>query len=139
MVLGKEKPTSVYWLRGFYLIGDDQSNHSVFSKLIQSEREGKEVLPFTSGKNKYDFIDISLFTERIVSIMSQTKIDGIINVCSGEPVALGERVEAFLREKQFKIKLQYGAYPDRAYDSPAIWGEVQKMNRALSAAKEGNA
>ena len=52
----------------------------------------------------------------------QTDITGIINCCSGKPVSLKEKVESFLKENNLKIKLEYGVFPDRAYDSPAIWG-----------------
>ena len=40
---------------------------------------------------------------------------------------LGERVEQFLRENHFQIKLQYGAFPDRLYDSKAVWGNNGKI------------
>ena len=38
------------WLRGYYILGDDLKNHSIFSKLLQAAGEGKRTFPFTTGK-----------------------------------------------------------------------------------------
>lgn len=35
---------------------------------------------------------------------------------------MADRVERFIKENQYNIKLQYGAFPDRPYDSKAVWG-----------------
>ena len=63
---------------------------------------------------------------------SQKEIDGIINCCSGKPVALGEEIEGFIKKKGYSIKLEYGAFPDRPYDSPAVWGDATKINKIMS-------
>ena len=34
-------------------------------------------------------------------------------------------------ENNFSIKLNYGAYPDRAYDSKAVWGDSKKINMIM--------
>ena len=62
----------------------------------------------------------------------QTKITGIINCCSGNPVSLKEKVELFLKENNLKIKLEYGVYPDREYDSPAIWGNNDIISKIIN-------
>ena len=59
--------------------------------------------------------------------MCSEEINGIINVCTGKPMVLADRVEQFLRDKNYKIKLDYGAFPDRPYDSPGTWGDPTKM------------
>lgn len=132
----KDKETKVYWLRGFYLTGQDDMNHSVFSKLLEKERQGETYFPFTTGKSKYDFMDVQDFCASMVKVLSQDKVTGIINICSGHPVSLREKVESFLAENHMRIQLKYGAYPDRAYDSPAIWGDRAKLAEALQAAEE---
>jgi len=40
-------------------------------------------------------------------------------------------VEEFIKEHNFKIKLNYGAFPDRPYDSPAVWGSREKIDIIL--------
>ncbi|MDD6036164.1 MAG: NAD(P)-dependent oxidoreductase [Lachnospiraceae bacterium] len=115
------------WLRAYYIYGDDKRNHSIFAKLIQAEEEGKEFFPFTSGKNKYDFITVDELAEQIAASVMQTEVTGIINCCSGKPISLAEQVESFIQQKGYNIKLQYGAFPDRVYDSPAVWGDAKKI------------
>lgn len=119
------------WLRAFYIYGDDANARSIFGKLLQAAREGKTSFPFTSGKNKYDFIPVAELARQIAACVLQDKIDGVINCCSGRPVSLAERVEEFIRENALNIKLEYGAYPDRAYDSPAVWGNDAKIQTIL--------
>ena len=70
---------------------------------------------------------------KLITIAStQTKVNGIINVCTGEPESLASRVERFIREQGLEIKLEYGAYPDRAYDSPGIWGDPSRIQDILA-------
>ena len=83
-------------------------------------------------QNKYDFISIEGLAEQIVAASTQTKISGIINCCSGNPISLAEKVEEFIKENNFKIKLQYGVFPDRKYDSPAVWGDNNKIQHILN-------
>ena len=59
--------------------------------------------------------------------MKQDEVNGIINICSGRPEKLADRVERFIIENNFNIKLKYGAFPDRPYDSKAIWGDDFKI------------
>ncbi|SEC12816.1 NAD(P)-dependent oxidoreductase [Paenibacillus sp. GP183] len=130
-VLLKDKDVVFQWLRAYYIYGDDTKNNSIFAKIIQAEDEGKEIFPFTTGKNMYDFISVEELSNQIAMSSLQTEINGIINCCSGVPVALREMVENFLIKNEFKIKLQYGAFPDRPYDSPAIWGSNEKIKKII--------
>ncbi len=129
--LCKEYGATYQWIRAFYILGDDMKNHSIFTKIIEAENEGKKVFPFTTGKNKYDFIDVNELSEQIALTAMQKEISGVINCCSGVPVSLGDKVEEFLRKKNFKIQLQYGAFPERPYDSPEIWGDNSKIKKII--------
>lgn len=125
----QDKGVLLQWIRAYYILGDDTRNNSIFSKLIKAAREGKETFPFTSGKTKYDFITVDELAYQIARTISQDKIIGIINCCSGKPVTLSERVEQFIADNQLNIKLEYGAYPDRPYDSPIVYGDAEKINK----------
>ena len=127
LVQTKLKEYQLYWLRAYNILGDDMRNHSIFTKLLQAADEGKNEFPFTTGKNKYDFIDVKELAEMIVDAATQDKYTGIINVCSGNPISLGEKVEQFLKEKKIDIELKYGAFPDREYDSPVVYGDATKI------------
>lgn len=135
-VYAADKTTKLYWLRGYYIMGDEKNNHSIFSKILEKDKAGEMYFPFNSGKNKYDFIDIDEMACKIERVLSQTEVTGIINICSGKPVSLADKVNEFLDSKKCSIKLQYGAFPDRSYDSPAVWGDTSKLEKALRAAGE---
>ena len=68
---------------------------------------------------------------QISACVMQREVAGIINCCSGEPISLADKVESFIKEHGFDIKLDYGAFPDRAYDSPAVWGDAEKIQKIL--------
>lgn len=131
MLIAKEKNCIFHWLRAYYITGDDLKAANIFSKISKAAMEGKTEFPFTTGKNKYDFIDINDLAKMIVTASLQDKINGIINVCSGEPMTLAERVEKFISEHGYNIKLIYGAFPDRPYDSPGEWGDNTKISAIM--------
>lgn len=130
-LLAKNTDACVQWLRAFYICGDDKRNNSIFAKLTAAAEDGKDFFPFTTGKNEYDFIDVDELAEQIAACVMQTEIDGIINCCTGRPVRLSEKVESFIQEHGFSIRLQYGAFPDRPYDSPGIWGDNTKIRQIM--------
>ncbi len=121
------------WLRGYYIVSDTAYGSSIFSKLYKAATvEGKKEFPFTMGTNKFDFVDYADFCNKTASAVEQSEINGIINICSGKPVSLADRVEQFIKDNQLGIKLLYGAFPDREYDSKAIWGDSTKIDYILS-------
>ena len=128
----KSNSILLQWLRGFYILGDDKKNHSIFSKLLQADEQGQELFPFTTGKTKYDFITVAELVEQISKAVTQTDVTGIINCCSGNPMTLAERVENFIKDHKLKIRLNYGVFPDRPYDSPIIFGDDKKIKQIMS-------
>jgi len=123
IILNKTLDFNLYWMRAYYILGDDMRNHSIFSKILTMAEEGNQEFPFNSGKNQYDFIDVVQLAEMIVDVTTQKEYKGIINVCSGKPVSLAEKVEEFISEHNLDIVLKYGAFSDRAYDSPIVYGD----------------
>ena len=128
----KSKEKTIQWLRGFYIVGNSKFGDSIFSKITTAASEGKESFPFTTGKNQYDFLDYDRFCFQVASVVEQRTIQGIINICSGQPMTLAERVEKFIRDNKYPIKLAYGSFPDRPYDSKAVWGDNTKISLILA-------
>lgn len=127
--LCKKSGKSYQWLRGYYIVGNSKFGNSIFSKITAAEEKGDKTFPFTTGQSQYDFIDYEDFCEQIACSVSQFDVQGIINICSGYPEKLADRVERFIKDNNYSIKLEYGAYPDRPYDSKAIWGDSTKIER----------
>ena len=62
---------------------------------------------------------------------TQSKYTGIINVCTGNPISLADRVEEFIKEHNLDIKLKYGAFPERPYDSKIVYGDSTKIEKIM--------
>lgn len=134
-LLCRQNNVTFQWLRGFYIVGNSQYGSSIFSKITAAAMEGKKEFPFTQGLNQFDFIDYDLFAKQVAAAVSQDDINGIINICSGRPEKLADRVERFIKENNYKIKLKYGAFPDRPYDSKAVWGDDFKIRMIMEKAQ----
>lgn len=130
-LLTDEKNVKFQWMRGFYIVGNTEFGSSVFSKITMAEKRGDKVFPFTSGQNQWDFIDYDELCKQVAAVVEQDDINGIINVCSGRPEKLADRVERFIKDNQYQIKLAYGTFPDRPYDSKAVWGDDTKIRCIL--------
>lgn len=119
-------------LRFYYTYGDDeQSSGSIFSKILQMEKECMSTFPFTDGKNEFDYIKITELARQIRAVVEQKEIQGIINCCTGKPVSIKDMVERFIEEKHLKIKPDYGKYPTRPYDSPCVYGDASKIKTLM--------
>lgn len=121
---------SLAWVRCYYIYGDDRRNRSIFARLLEAADEGRTEFPFTSGKNRYDFIRVDELGRQIAAVYDSGET-GVINCSSGIPVSLAEKVEEFIAENALPIALQYGAFPDRPYDSPGVWGDATRIRGIL--------
>lgn len=127
----KNNNVKLQWLRGYYIVGNTSYGSSIFSKIAAAAKENKKEFPFTMGLNQFDFIDYDLFCQMVAKTVVQEQILGNINICSGRPEKLADRVERFIKENGFDIKLQYGKFPDRPYDSKAVWGDNTKIQQIM--------
>lgn len=126
-VIQERSDFKLQWLRGYYIYGDDASSQSIFGKLLRAAEAGQRTFPFTMGKNKYDFTPVAELADMIAHCVLQDKVTGVINCCSGNPVSLAAQVESYIKENDLNIALEYGAFPDRPYDSPGVWGNPDKI------------
>ena len=131
-MLCRQNQKKFLWLRGFYVVGNTSYGSSVFSLFFAAAKEGKTEFPFTRGQN---FIDYEDFCRAVALTVTQDQILGVINVCSGHPEKLADRVERFIAENHYPIHLQYGAFPDRPYDSKAVWGDSTKLDAIIRNAR----
>lgn len=130
-LLCKNAGVPFQWLRGYYIVGNSDHGCSIFSKITAAEKEGKELFPFTTGINQWDFLNYEDFALQTAAAVEQQEINGIINICHGRPEKLADRVERFIRENGYQIRLDYGKFPDRPYDSKAVWGDDSKIREIL--------
>lgn len=123
---------TVQWLRAYYIYGDDRNNQSIFTKLLEAADHGKKTFPFTTGTNRFDFIRVEELGGQIATVALQDEVAGVINVSSGRPVALRDQVEQFIAEHGLDIQLEYGAFPDRPYDSKVVYGDATVIRELMA-------
>lgn len=97
-ILTQQNNKNFQWLRGYYIVGNTQFGSSIFSKITEAVNEGKKTFPFTMGLNQFDFLDYDEFCRQVAMVVSQNEINGIINICSGRPEKLADRVERFIKD-----------------------------------------
>ena len=125
--------TEIAWLRCYYIYGDDRNNSSIFTRLLEAVDAGKAEMPFTTGANRYDFIRVEELGRQIAIAATTAGFTGVINCSTGVPVTLADKVEGFIAENALPIRLKYGAFPDRPYDSPAVWGVADEILSVVGA------
>lgn len=131
-VYSSGKQCIIQWLRGYYMYGNDLFGNSIFAKIRKAAIEGQETFPFTTGKNKFDFISVEDLCEQISYAVTQISVKGIINICSGEPVSLGEQMEWYIKKNNLNIKLEYGKFKERITESPCIYGDNTKIKQIIT-------
>lgn len=124
--------TVFQWTRGYYIVTNSSNGASVFSKIVQAAERGDKRFPLTTGTNKCDFIDYTEFCRQVAAVVEQREVCGIINCCSGKPTSLRDAVEQFVDINGYDVSFDYGAYPDRPYDSKAVWGDNSKIELILN-------
>jgi len=122
------------WLRCYYIVGDDERSNSIFNKILAAEARGDSEFPFTTGSNAYDFISVSDLARQITAAATVSGATGIIECGTGVPTTLKDAVEAFIQDRGLAIRLAYGAYPDRPFDSPGIWADATRINQITETA-----
>ena len=120
------------WLRAYYIFGDDRRNSSIFAKLLEAGDRGETEFPFTTGKTLYDFIDVAELGRQIAVAATTPGVTGVLNTCTGNPESLASRVERFIAENELGLSLQYGAFPDRPYDSSGTWGDATAIRSLMA-------
>lgn len=132
LALAVPATTSLAWARAYYIYGDDRRSESIFRKLLDAADEGRTVFPFTTGRNRYDFIRVEELGRQLAALTDAEDITGTLNCCSGTPVSLADQVEKFIADNNLGLSLEYGAFPDRAYDSPGVWGDATVISGVMA-------
>ncbi len=129
--LSEKNSFNYKWVRLFYMYGKGQTPKSLFSQLEKALQKNEQYFNMSGGEQKRDFLPIIKVAENIVNIALQTKINGIINCCSGIPITLNQFVENYLKEKNKYIKLNLGYYPYLDYEPMCFWGDNHKLKSVL--------
>ncbi|MCI5136867.1 MAG: NAD(P)-dependent oxidoreductase [Candidatus Electrothrix sp. AR1] len=108
------------WCRLFYLYGEGEDERRLVPYLRKqlSQGEGAEL---TSGTQVRDFLDVNKAC-RIIAEIAQSRQQGPVNVCSGQPITVRQLAEQIADEYGQRDLLCFGARPDNLVDPPCVVG-----------------
>lgn len=130
-LLQKSKPFTLQWMRLFYMHGEGQNKNSLLAQLDRALDERQPVFNMSEGNQLRDYLPIEEVANNFVRVLENRACQGVINCCSGKPVAVRELVEKRCREKGSDIVLNRGFYPYPDYEPMAFWGVPAKLSRIL--------
>jgi len=127
----------ITWLRIFYLYGDGQSKHSLYSQFVHSVRENYDSFKMSKGDQKRDYLPVEKAATYISSLASINNLPEILNICSGKPISLLQLVNSWKRKLKAKVKLETGVYPYPEYEPFAFWGDNKLLLSLMKKLKKG--
>ncbi|MEO5946931.1 MAG: CmcI family methyltransferase, partial [Chitinophagaceae bacterium] len=122
---------SLKWVRLFYMYGKGQNPNSLLSQLDNALINGDERFNMSGGQQIRDYLPVEVVAANIVKISTQTKIQGVINNCSGNPVTVQSFVENYLKRINKNIILNLGYYPYSDLEPMNFWGDSTKLKQVL--------
>lgn len=125
--LMKDYPFNLTWTRLFYLFGEGQSPKSLYTLLKNAIKNEHSTFEMSAGEQLRDYLTVESASKYIVTLALNNKNNGIVNVCSGNPISIRKLVEGWIDENNWKIKLDLGKYPYPDYEPFAFWGDKQKL------------
>lgn len=120
------------WMRLFYTYGKGQYRHSLIP-LLESAIENQ--LPFfnmSKGDQVRDFMKIELMASHIVTLSTNQKNNGIVNICSGKGITVLDFVKSYLQSINKSIQLNPGYFPYSNQEPMSFWGNNSKLNKILN-------
>jgi dTDP-6-deoxy-L-talose 4-dehydrogenase (NAD+) len=125
-MLRREHPFTFQWARLFYSYGTGQNPGSLFAQLDRALEQGDKEFLMSGGEQLRDYMPVERVAADLVRLVEHPECNGILNVCSGSPVAVRALVEKFVGAKGKEIRLRLGHYPYPEYEPMAFWGARSK-------------
>jgi nucleoside-diphosphate-sugar epimerase len=129
--LRESTPFRLTWARLFYMYGEGQSPQSLYPLLASAAKRGERVFRMSGGEQLRDYLPVSEVASLLVRLALHAPDAGLVNVCSGRPVAVRSLVERWLGENSWDLALELGHYPYPDYEPMAFWGRDDKLRTAL--------
>lgn len=115
------------WARLFYMYGEGQSGKSLLGQLKTAIEKQQTIFNMSGGEQVRDYLPVETVAEYLLKLIECQDCDGIVNICSGQPITIRTMVEKFLIENNFKMELNLGYYPYLDNEPMAFWGNQHKL------------
>lgn len=130
--LRRQYSFNLAWLRLFYLYGREQSEKSLYRMLLSAINRGEKTFDMSGGEQLRDFLPVHEAARLIVEIAHRENVNGIFNVCSGQPIAVRDMVQAWIEASGAKIAMNLGQIPYSPNEAMAFWGRRKKLDAVIS-------
>lgn len=125
----KQFSFSLQWCRLFYMYGPGQNPKSLLSQLEKAIENGDPVFNMSGGEQLRDYLPVEVVAQYLLKILERQDFNGILNICSGQPITILDLVKRLIIDRQSKIKLNLGYYPYPDYEAMAFWGDAKKLKK----------
>jgi dTDP-6-deoxy-L-talose 4-dehydrogenase (NAD+) len=126
--LRRSIPFSLKWPRLFYLYGPGQSPRTLLAQLDHALDTNQPVFNMSNGEQVRDYLPVGEVAARLARIACQRAVEGVINVCSGQPVTVKDLVLQHLARRGRTIELNLGFYPYPDFEPLRFWGSTAKFD-----------
>lgn len=129
--LAAKRGAAITWARLFYSYGEGQAPNSIWPSLRAAVAAGEPRFRMSGGEQQRDYLRAEDQARLIVALATNGRSNGIVNVCSGQPITVRALVEGWIRENGWTIDLELGHYPYPDYEPMAFWGDRTKLDTSL--------
>jgi nucleoside-diphosphate-sugar epimerase len=133
--LQQASPFNLTWTRLFYMYGEGQAENSLWPQLNRAVAQGDPVFNMSGGEQLRDYLPVAIAAKYLVQLALNNQNNGLVNVCSGQPVQVKSLVESWIRESNWCIKLNLGYFPYPDYEPMEFWGDNRKLISILKPKK----
>lgn len=129
--LKQSKPFNLTWARLFYMFGEGQSDMSLYRQLQNSIVRGHKSFNMSGGEQLRDYLAVEEVARRIVIFALSGLDNGVVNVCSGQPISVKNLVQGWIDENHWNIALNLGFYDYPDYEPMEFWGDPTRQDLLL--------
>jgi nucleoside-diphosphate-sugar epimerase len=119
------------WARLFYMFGPRQAPTSIYPQLAAAAERGDATFPMSQGEQLRDYLPVEDVAANLVALAVRASGAGVVNVCSGRPIAIRALVEQWIEVNDWNIVPELGRYPYPTYEPLAFWGSRLKLDAVL--------
>lgn len=124
-------PFALTWARLFYLHGEGQAPNSLWPQLKAAAARGEALFDMSGGAQLRDYLPVTEAARLLVALALAGCDHGVVNVCSGRPVAVRALVEGWIAENGWSIRPNLGRFPYPDYEPFEFWGDASRLRRCL--------
>lgn len=124
-------PFNLQWVRLFYLYGEGQAPGSLLAALDRAIDASEPVFNMSGGEQLRDYLPVEKAANYLVRIMTQRDFSGVVNCCSGQPIAVRFLVEQRLLLRGASMHLNLGHYPYPSHEAMAFWGSADRLQQLI--------